>query len=67
MGTLTAVGYFQREISWPFRIGYSFVALLLLVQPPMFSAAIWLNVIGFVMAIGVIAWEWTRGPELKTA
>jgi TRAP transporter 4TM/12TM fusion protein len=67
MGTMTAVGYFQREISWPFRIGYAVVALLLLVQPPMFSGAIWLNVVGFVLALAAIGWEWMRGRELKAA
>jgi TRAP transporter 4TM/12TM fusion protein len=67
MGTLTAVGYLQREISWPFRVAYAVIALLLLVQPPMFTGAVWLNVVGLVLAIASIAWEWNRGRELKTA
>jgi TRAP transporter 4TM/12TM fusion protein len=67
MGTLTAVGHFQRDISWPFRIGYAAIALCLLVQPPMFAAAIWLNAIGFALALAAIAWEWMRGPRMKTA
>jgi TRAP-type uncharacterized transport system fused permease subunit len=67
MGTLTAVGHFQRHISWPFRIGYAAIALCLLVQPPMFAAAIWLNVIGFVLALAAIAWEWMRGRRMQPA
>jgi TRAP-type uncharacterized transport system fused permease subunit len=67
MGTLTAVGHFQRGISWPFRIGYAAIALCLLVQPPMFTAAIWLNVVGFALALAAIAWEWMRGRRMKAA
>ena len=67
MGTLTAVGYFQVAISWTFRIAYAFIALLLLVQPPMFAAAVWLNVIGFVLAVAAVAWEVMRGRNPKLA
>jgi TRAP transporter 4TM/12TM fusion protein len=61
MGTLTAVGYFQVRISPAFRVAYAGIAFLLLVQPHMFAAAIWLNGIGFVLAAAAIAWEATRG------
>jgi len=67
MGTMTAVGYFQARISPAFRVGYAGIALLLLVQPHMFAAAIWLNGIGFVLAVAAIAWEVMRGRALKLA
>jgi TRAP transporter 4TM/12TM fusion protein len=67
MGTLTAVGYFQGPIDWPMRLAYAGIALLLLVQPPMFAAALWLNIAGFVLAIAAITWEWSRGRALKPA
>lgn len=61
MGTLTAVGYFQATIPWGWRVAYAFVALLLLVQPPMFTGAVWLNVIGLILAIAAIVIEYLRG------
>jgi TRAP-type uncharacterized transport system fused permease subunit len=61
MGTLTAVGYFQATIPPIWRAVYAGVAFLLLVQPHMFEGAIWLNVIGFVLAIAAIAFEVLRG------
>lgn len=67
MGTLTAVGYFQTTISPLFRGLYALIALLLLVQPPMFAGAAWLNGIGFVLAAAAIAWEVMRGRHTKLA
>jgi TRAP transporter 4TM/12TM fusion protein len=65
MGTLTAVGYFQTAISPLFRGLYALIALLLLVQPPMFAGAAWLNALGFVLAAAAIAWEVIRGRHAK--
>ena len=65
MGTLAVVGFFQARIPWPFRVAYGMAAVLLLVQPAMFSAAVWLNLMGVVAAALAIWREVQRGRSVS--
>lgn len=60
MGTVAVVGYFRARVSWPLRIGYAVIGLLLLAQPAMFHGATWLNVAGVAAAVLAIGFEMLR-------
>ncbi len=63
MGTVAVVGYLFGPVQLPYRLGYAVIAVLLLVQPAMFSAAIWLNAAGAVAAVAALARELLRARE----
>ncbi len=70
MGTLAVVGYFQARVPFGYRVGYGVVALLLLAQPRMFEGAIWLNIVGLMLAAGAFGREILRGrhaPKLAVS
>jgi TRAP transporter 4TM/12TM fusion protein len=61
MGTAAVVGYFLAPIAAPLRIVYGAIAVMLMAQPSMFPAAVWLNVFGVAAALAGIAYEVMRG------
>jgi TRAP-type uncharacterized transport system fused permease subunit len=61
MGTVAVVGYVMAPVPWTYRILYAVIALMLLAQPAMFPAAIWLNVAGVIAATAAIVREFLRG------
>jgi TRAP transporter 4TM/12TM fusion protein len=70
MGTIAVVGYLFSVVPLPYRIGYGAIALLLMVQPAMFTAAVWLNVVGVAAAAVAIAREVVRSratPKLRAS
>jgi TRAP transporter 4TM/12TM fusion protein len=61
MGTLAVVGFFKAQIPAIYRVAYAVIAVLLLVQPRMFDAAIWFNIAGFIFAAAALGLEIMRG------
>jgi TRAP transporter 4TM/12TM fusion protein len=61
MGTVAVVGYFQVRVPVIYRIAYGVIALMLLAQPNMFAAAIWVNGLGALAACAGIGREIMRG------
>jgi TRAP-type uncharacterized transport system fused permease subunit len=61
VGTVAVVGHCFATVTAPFRIGYAAIALMLLVQPKMFSGAIWVIGIGLVGGVAVLVRETMRG------
>ncbi|HVY59797.1 MAG TPA: TRAP transporter fused permease subunit [Xanthobacteraceae bacterium] len=67
MGTMAVVGYFLAPIAPPFRVLYGAIAVLLMIQPGMFEAAIWLNALGVAAAVAAIAYETMRVRAKRSA
>jgi TRAP transporter 4TM/12TM fusion protein len=65
MGTIAVVGYFQARVPTAYRISYGVIALMLLAQPAMFAAALWLNLVGVLGAAAGIAREIMRGRATR--
>jgi TRAP transporter 4TM/12TM fusion protein len=63
MGTVAVVGYCFAAVPWATRIGYGAIGLTLLIQPTMFSGAVWFNVAGFVLALAAIAYEFLQNRK----
>jgi TRAP transporter 4TM/12TM fusion protein len=61
MGCVAVVGFLTTRVALLNRILYGGIAVLLLVQTPMFAGAIYCNVIGVIAAVAAIAWEVIRG------
>jgi TRAP transporter 4TM/12TM fusion protein len=68
-GTVAVVGFLRTRVTLAIRLLFAAVALMLLVQPAMFAAAIWMNVAGLVAGSAATIWEFLRSraaPELST-
>jgi TRAP transporter 4TM/12TM fusion protein len=60
LGTVAVVGFFRERVPAGQRALYGLVALSLLVQPPMFTGAMYANLVGAVAAATAIVWELSR-------
>jgi TRAP-type uncharacterized transport system fused permease subunit len=57
IGTVAVVGHCYMRVPWSLRIVYGAVALMLLVQPTMFTGARWVIGLGFVLALAALVRE----------
>lgn len=60
LGTVSVVGYCFVRVAVPWRIAYAVVALMLLVQPAMFSGAVYVVAVGAALAVAVLIREILR-------
>ena len=61
IGTVAVVGHCFAPVSWPYRVAYGAIGLMLLAQPAMFAGAVWVIGIGLAAAVLSIVREVLRG------
>ncbi|MGE5539060.1 MAG: TRAP transporter permease [Gemmatimonas sp.] len=61
LGSAAVVGFLRSRIGLVPRVACAVGGVLLLIPVDMFASAWLVNVVGFAIAVAIVAWEWARG------
>lgn len=67
LGTIAAVGFSLASQSRTARMLYALVSLAVVLPPETFEGAIMINAAGMAMAVALLAFDWLRRKQGKTA
>jgi len=60
-----AIGYFMRDVGWPMRFAFAVAGILLMVPRDVAPWALWSDLAGLVLGVGLVGWEWTQSRRAR--